>query len=61
MLNLVWALGLDVSWLLALVASTLRRGLGWTVAGEMSNLATVVALLSLGAVTCVQLATLSIT
>ena len=51
MLNLVWALSLDVTWLLALVASTLRRGLGWAVTGEMSDLTAVVALLALGAVT----------
>jgi hypothetical protein len=42
---------LDVTGLLALVASTLRGGLGWAVAGEMTDFATVVALLSLSAVT----------
>lgn len=49
--DLVGALSLDVTWLLALVASSLRGGLGWAVSGEMSDFATVVALLTLGAVT----------
>ena len=49
--DLVGALSLDVTGLLALVASSLTGGLGWAVAGEMANLATVVALLTLGAVT----------
>lgn len=40
-----------MTWLLALVASTLRGGLRWAVAGKMSNLSAVVALLSLSAVT----------
>ena len=48
--SLVGALGLDVAGLLALVASSLRGGLGGAVAGEMADLATVVALLALGAV-----------
>ena len=49
--DLVGALSLDVTGLLALVASSLRRGLGWAVAGKMSDFTTVVALLTLGAVT----------
>lgn len=49
--SLVGALGLDMAGLLALVASSLGRGLRWAVAGEMSNFATVVALLALSAVT----------
>jgi hypothetical protein len=49
--GLVGALSLDVTRLLALIASTLAAGLGWAVSGEMANLATVVALLTLGAVT----------
>lgn len=49
--HLVWALGLDVTWLLALVAGTLVGGLGWAVAGKMADLTAVVALLALGAVT----------
>lgn len=53
--NLVGALSLNVTRLLALVASALAGGLGWAVTGEMANLATVVALLSLGAVTCLSL------
>lgn len=51
MADLVGALSLDVTWLLALVAGALVAGLGGAVAGEMSDLATVVTLLSLGAVT----------
>lgn len=50
-MTLVRALSLDVSWLLALVASTLVAGLRWAISAQMSNLSTVVALLSLGAVT----------
>lgn len=46
----LWALGLDVSWLAALVAGALGGGLGWAVAGEMADLTAVVALLSVGAV-----------
>jgi len=49
--DLVGALSLNVSGLLALVAGTLGGGLGRAIAGEMADLATVVALLSLGAVT----------
>jgi len=49
--DLVGALSLDVTRLLALVASSLTGGLGRAVSGEMANLATVVALLTLGAVT----------
>lgn len=49
--RLVGALGLDVAGLLALVASSLGRGLRGAVAGEMSDFATIVALLSLSAVT----------
>jgi len=49
--NLVGALGLDVTGLLALVASSLGGGLGGAVAGEMADFAAVVALLALGAVT----------
>jgi len=45
------ALSLDVARFLALVASSLSAGLGWAFAGEMANFTTVVALLSLGAVT----------
>jgi len=48
---LVGALSLDVAWLLALVAGSLGRGLGWTVSGQMTNLATVVAFLALGTIT----------
>jgi hypothetical protein len=50
--SLVWALSLNVTWLLALVASALAGGFGWAVSGEMSDLTAVVALLALGAVTC---------
>ncbi len=46
----LWALGLDVSWLTALVAGALGRGLGWAVTAQVASLAAVVALLSLGAV-----------
>ena len=46
----LWALGLDVTWLAALVAGALRGGLGWAVTAQMTGLATVVALLALGAV-----------
>lgn len=46
----LWALGLDVSWLSALVAGALSRGLGWAVSAQVTGLAAVVALLSLGAV-----------
>ena len=49
--DLVGALSLDVAGLLALVASSLGRGLGGAIAREMSDFATVVALLALGAVT----------
>lgn len=49
--NLLRALSLDVTRLLALVASALAGGLGWAVTGEMADLAAVVALLTLGAVT----------
>jgi hypothetical protein len=49
--NLVWALSLDVTWLLALVASALAGGLGWAVTGKVTDLTAVVALLTLGAVT----------
>jgi len=49
--DLVGALSLDVTRLLALVASSLRGCLGWAVSGEMSDFTTVVALLTLGAVT----------
>ena len=49
--SLVGALGLDVTGLLALVASSLGGGLGGAVAGEMSDFTAVVALLALGAVT----------
>lgn len=49
--NLVGALGLDVAGLLALVASSLGRGLRGAVAGEMADFATVVAFLTLGTVT----------
>lgn len=48
---LVGASALDVSRLLAAVAHALSRGLGGAVAREMADLAAVVALLSLGAVT----------
>lgn len=44
------ALGLDVSWLSALVASALGGGLRWAVTAQVAGLAAVVALLSLGAV-----------
>jgi hypothetical protein len=47
---LVGALSLDVTGLLALVASSLGGGLGGAVTGEMSDFAAVVALLALGAV-----------
>lgn len=46
----LWALGLDVSWLSALVAGALSRGLRWAVSAQVTGLAAVVALLSLGAV-----------
>lgn len=46
----LWALSLDVSWLAALVAGALGRGLGWAVTGEVADLTAVVALLSVGAV-----------
>jgi len=46
----LWALGLDVSGLSALVASALSGGLGWAVSAQVTGLATVVALLALGAV-----------
>lgn len=46
----LWALGLDVSGLSALVASALSRGLRWAVSAQVAGLATVVALLALGAV-----------
>jgi len=48
---LVGALSLDVTRLLALVASSFGRSLGWAVAREMANFTTVVALLALGAIT----------
>ena len=51
--DLVWALSLDVTRLLALVASSLWGGLGWAIPGEMSDFTAVVALLALGAVTCI--------
>lgn len=49
--RLVGARGLDVAGLLALVADTLVGGLGGAVARKVADLATVVALLALGAVT----------
>jgi hypothetical protein len=49
--SLVGALSLDVTGLLALVASSLGRGLGGAVAGEVTDFTAVVALLALGAVT----------
>jgi len=48
--SLVGALGLDVTGLLALIASSLGGSLGGAIAGEMSDFAAVVALLALGAV-----------
>jgi len=48
---LVGACSLDVTGLLALVADTLTPGLGGAVTGNVANLAAVVALLSLSAVT----------
>lgn len=50
-MTLVGAGALDVAGLLAAVAHTLSGGLLRAVAGKMANLAAVVALLSLGAVT----------
>lgn len=47
---ILWALGLDVSGLSALVASALGRGLRWAVSAQVAGLATVVALLALSAV-----------
>jgi len=49
-IQLVWAGGLDVSWLLALVADALRAGFRRTVTAQMTNLSTVVAFLPLSAV-----------
>jgi len=48
--HLVGALGLNVTWLLALVASALARSLGGAVTAQVTNLATVVALLALGTI-----------
>lgn len=50
LVNLVWALSLDVSWLLALIASALAGGLRWAVTAQVANLSAVVALLALRAV-----------
>jgi hypothetical protein len=49
--GLVRALSLNVTGLLALVASTLAAGLGGAVSREMTDLTAVVALLSLSAIT----------
>lgn len=46
----LWALSLDVSWLSALVAGALSRGLRWAVPAQVAGLAAVVALLALSAV-----------
>jgi hypothetical protein len=48
--DLVGALSLDMAWLLALVAGALGSGLRGTVTAQVTNLTTVVALLTLGAV-----------
>lgn len=48
--HLVRALGLNVTWLLALVASALARSLRRAVTAQVSNLSTVIAFLALGAV-----------
>lgn len=53
--GLVGALSLDVTGLLALVAGALAGCLGGAVSGEMTNFTTVVALLTLGAVTWEEL------
>ena len=49
--GLVGALSLNMAWLLAFVASTLTGGLGGAISGQVTDFATVVALLTLGAVT----------
>lgn len=48
--ELVRALSLDVTWLLALITGTLAGCFGGAVSGEMAYFAAVVALLTLGAV-----------
>lgn len=49
--HLVRALSLDVTWLLALVASSLAAGLGWAISGQVTDLTAIVALLALGTIT----------